>query len=570
MFCYAIHTNEKEPRAVKTVKIKVALDAESLRQIPGQRQELEWLWNKCRWVALHNHCLDWYKWAAKNGVSLDGCILAPLRFNRRNAWSGAACQIATGGPYWAKDETVTLAYRINKGGTWEERFKHGSKLVKGDRPYEAIAPVAHEYINLHGRELKRPENLDAKGWLSSVRAAEGLSEISCHSDFIGGLIKDFAASWDAYKDAKLTARHQPRFKDGRQNTVSTFSNAQTPPKLKNGIFEMCGMQVTPCDRSWQKRLGNFVPRSSKLAEKPSGWYLCISAATPSEALKPVLTSRRNKASAAAKKGIKGKAAQQAALDASADYQAAVSALDELKMQIEIDQYLASPASKLTGHRAGVDPGVKKIVALDNGALFNPNASRGRIAVHIESWQSRLDGMREANDRRLGLSWRMGKREATKNEAKLQRKIARLHERGANSSNMFNHKLATRLARTYDALYWENTQLGNLSKGVDPKLSADGSHWESNGAAAKTGLNYAMRHTCMGDLKAKTKQRLSGARKNWADIEPRNSSKECHACSEKGDRAKQDTFFCLNSKCGLHLVKQNADVNAAKNMKKRGD
>lgn len=566
---------------MKTVKIKVAPTPESLALIPDYLKELEWLWNKCRAVALHNQCLDWYRWAAKGNkdrapVDLEGCILAPLYFGRRSAWTGVSCRIATGGDYWRKDEAQVIQYRVNKGSEsspkWEPRTKHGYKLVEGDKPYARIEPVAHEFWAVGHRELKGVASLDSlNAVLQPMRKSEGLEPLTIPTDFIGGLIKDFETSFKAWLDPKLSQRHQPRYKDGKQSAIESLSNNQRGPKIDSikGLFIISGLKLEPCDRSWEARVADGVFRSSKIVKRPSGWYLCISVASPNEALKPTLTSRKNKAAAAAKKGIVGKAEQAQALANSAEYQAAVELLADNAQEIEIEKYLASPAHKLTGHSAGVDPGVKNIVALDNGALFNPNLSRGRIAVHIESLQARLDGAREVNDRRLGQVWRMGKRDATANERKLMAKISRLHERGANSSNAFNHKLATRLARTYDALYWEDTQIGNMSKAVEPKLAEDGSHWEANNAAAKTGLNYALRHTCMGDLRAKTAQRMDAARKIFKLVPAQGTSQSCHGCGEKGDRAKQDTFFCLNSSCELHLVNQHADVNAANNMKRKG-
>lgn len=51
------------------------------------------------------------------------------------------------------------------------------------------------------------------------------------------------------------------------------------------------------------------------------------------------------------------------------------------------------------------------------------------------------------------------------------------------------------------------------------------------------------------------------------VDPRNSSRTCHACGycDKANRPSQATFQCLE--CGLEM---NADVNAARNLKARGE
>ena len=74
---------------MKTAKIKVRPTPATRELIPGYLKDLEWVWNKCRQVALHNHCVKWYEWAEKGGTDLSGCIRTPLFFGRRSAWMGA-------------------------------------------------------------------------------------------------------------------------------------------------------------------------------------------------------------------------------------------------------------------------------------------------------------------------------------------------------------------------------------------------------------------------------------------------------------------------------------------------
>lgn len=84
-------------------------------------------------------------------------------------------------------------------------------------------------------------------------------------------------------------------------------------------------------------------------------------------------------------------------------------------------------------------------------MFKPNLKRDRIEIHIEKLQNQLSQIRLINDAKWKQAGLTGKRPQTKNEAKLQAKISRLHEKAANSTNAFNHKLSTRLARTYNAI-----------------------------------------------------------------------------------------------------------------------
>ena len=52
----------------------------------------------------------------------------------------------------------------------------------------------------------------------------------------------------------------------------------------------------------------------------------------------------------------------------------------------------------------------------------------------------------------------------------------------------------------------------------------------------------------------------------AKVDPRNTSKNCHACSKKGVRPEQATFHCTNDQCWV--TEYQADVNAALNIADR--
>ena len=561
---------------MKTIKVKVQPTPETLIKYEKICRELEWLWNYARAVALHNHCLEWYAWAEKKGVDLSGCIRTPLRFSKSGGWNGAACQIAKGGPYFKKSDKAPL---IHYG---DGKTKLGYELVAGDKPYERIKPEPHKYIEVpyfkEGvpliRELKgKSWGLDNMALLNASRSSQGLDELTCNSDFVGGLLADFEVAWRAYLDGKLPARKQPKYKDGKQCKISTLNNNQKAIPFKKGQFDGQGLVLEPCDRSYSKRLEGYVIKTYKLILKPSGFYLCLTTQSEAEEENRLELKRQKRVLIAIKKkvidGIKGKKEQANALANSEDYQAALAKKKSIENELPYLLIEDSKCAKRTGHMAGIDPGVKAIVATDEGHLFNPNESRQRIHNHIEKLQSKLDIMIEKNDKRLGQKWKGGQRRASNNEQKLRGKISRLHERAVNSSNAFNHKLSTRLARTYDVIAWEATALTNMGRQTTPKLAEDGSYYEQNGRTAKAGLNRSLKIACMGDLRTKTKSKLEEAGKLYIETEARFSSQRCHCCGGKGIRPAQDTFICVNESCSLFEQKQNADVNAARNHKKRG-
>lgn len=55
---------------MKTIKIKIKLSSEQVAVCDRYLDELTWLWNLALSNQLHNHCVDWYAWAAKRSADL--------------------------------------------------------------------------------------------------------------------------------------------------------------------------------------------------------------------------------------------------------------------------------------------------------------------------------------------------------------------------------------------------------------------------------------------------------------------------------------------------------------------
>lgn len=590
---------------MKTIKIKVQLTPEQIQKYNGFLEELTWLWNKLLANQLYNHCLTWYEWADKKSDQisaalqdkleqqqenlslkkpatkkrkkskvdnniLDGfspfdltdIIKCPLNFGN-SAFLGATCRIATGGNYWKKDESIKIAYKNSKN---EIAYKHGYKLVEGDKPYTRIKPEPHNYrlVNMgenQKRELKQSSVFDHLGILNTIRKADGLPELTIKTDFISGIIqKDFDVAWKAFLDPKLINRKKPRFKRDKE-LVTTITNNQKPPKVdfdKNTINIHGLGDVIIIDKNYQKRLeiDSMIPRTYALTRKPSGYYVCITIAHPLVEEKKSLDKKLSKVGKS-----EGKESSEYI-----DIQTRIKEINET-----IAEHGRKPQHKLEREiSTGIDPGVKAVIASDHGALFKPNLKRDRIEIHIEKLQNQLSQTRLINDAKWKEAGNTGKRPHSLNEDKLQAKISRLHEKAANSTNAFNHKLSSRLARTYNAIAWEDTQIQNLMKQCDPKLSGEHQGYEKNGAAAKTGLNRSLRMRSLGDLKAKTKTKVEQLGGKFKEPAAHNSSKTCFLCKHEGERTEQHVFICKNPECRHFNLKVQADVNAASNHKKNAE
>lgn len=569
---------------MKTIKIKVKLTPNQIESCDKYLEELSWVWNLILANQLHNHCIYWYEWATELSIklaktnekleklkpeqqqliksyynsttkpklskkdqelvnkynilsrwspfSLEGIIPVPLRIGN-SAYEGLSCQIATGGSYWKQNQNTVIPVNTKKGIS----FIKGSKLVKGDKPWQQVEIKPHEYKRFpsgkyEGRELITLGKFDNLNGLNALRASQNLPDLTVSSNYIGGLLGFFKESWKAFLDSKRIISRKPKFKRDTDK-ITTLSNNQCPPNridVDKNIIAITGFgAVTVNDKSWVKRLNlsQSLPRTYMLTKRPSGYYINIVVAHPLQEEKSALANKLPK--------IKKQFGEN-----SQEYADIKSKLKFIEQQIK-----ESSIIKGKGLSAIINPGVPSVVSTDHGALFLPNLTRERISIHIEKLQSRLNKAKNINDAKWKASGNKGARPKTKNEIKLQSKISRLHERGANSANCFNHKLSTRISRTYDHIYWEDTQLNNLLKQAEPQSLPENVGY---GASVKHGLNWITKQRCLGDLKSKTKQKIQAKSGSFEDTKGNHTTQTCHCC---------------NKKSVFNQVQQ-TDINAAKN------
>lgn len=193
---------------------------------------------------------------------------------------------------------------------------------------------------------------------------------------------------------------------------------------------------------------------------------------------------------------------------------------------------------------GIDMGIACFATLDNGQqIDNPK--------HFKVYEERL-----AKESRA-LS---AKKRGSNRWKKQAQKLARLHHKIACVRKDFLHKQSTMIAEQYGQVTLEALKIKNITRRAKKKESEDGS-FLPNGQSAKSGLNKSILDAgwgMFGDMLAyKTKV-------VWVD--PKYSSQECSHCGhvDRASRKSQSEFEC--AACGHQ---ENADINAAKNIKGRG-
>lgn len=133
------------------------------------------------------------------------------------------------------------------------------------------------------------------------------------------------------------------------------------------------------------------------------------------------------------------------------------------------------------------------VGLDAGVAHTLTTSAGR---HIDGPRALACNLRrlkrlqqqQARQTKGGANW-----------CKTQEKIAALHEKIRRTRKAFAHQQTTFLLRTYDTIAIEDLNHDGMARRAKPKPKEDGTGYEHNGAAAKTGLNRSLRDAGIGTL-----------------------------------------------------------------------
>lgn len=210
----------------------------------------------------------------------------------------------------------------------------------------------------------------------------------------------------------------------------------------------------------------------------------------------------------------------------------------------------APTVRPTALRVGLDAGVVHTFTTDTGRHIDGPAALARNLRRLEVLQQQM-----ARQTKGGANWR-----------KTVAKIATLHERIRRTRKLFAHKTSTFLLRTYGTVVLEDLNHAGMARRAVPKLAPDGSHWEQNGAAAKSGLNRSLRDAGLGALMTMLDAKGEERGRVVLRVDPRHTSQTCSACGtiDPASRRDQATFIC--TACGHRT---NADANAARNILSRG-
>ena len=202
--------------------------------------------------------------------------------------------------------------------------------------------------------------------------------------------------------------------------------------------------------------------------------------------------------------------------------------------------------------------VKNAIAGDLGLNKLISLSNGEIITNPKFFQQ--------PERRKAIRARRAsrKRKGSKNRAKAYQYLAKIEPKISNQKQDYHWKIARDLCRKAEILIFEDLKIKGLLKKSQPKQDEYG-RYIKNGRNAKKALSRLIADASWGELKLKIKSVAEKLGLYFVEVDPKNSSRQCHQCGyiDKENR-KKERFFCLN--CN-HL--EDSDIQASKNILARG-
>jgi putative transposase len=193
---------------------------------------------------------------------------------------------------------------------------------------------------------------------------------------------------------------------------------------------------------------------------------------------------------------------------------------------------------------GIDVGVSLVAADSNGGQIKP-----------------LDLVRELTKLRLRAQQLSRKSKGSKNRAKAKSRLAKQNLRIANMRKDFLHKLSLQYAENQGIVVVEDLKIKNMTKSAKGTEEKPGKNVKQ-----KQGLNRSITQQSWGLFFELLEYKVIARGGRFIKVDPQHTSQKCNVCGHvsKENRLKQEKFVC--KACGH---KDNADVNAAKNIRDRG-
>lgn len=204
-----------------------------------------------------------------------------------------------------------------------------------------------------------------------------------------------------------------------------------------------------------------------------------------------------------------------------------------------------PVARIESQDVGIDMGVVRLATLSDGSYFeNPkflaqHARKIRILQRKLARQKKGSNSREKTKHRLAKEWQ-----------KVRRK---------RSDHL--HKVSTSICRKFTTIYIEDLKLANMTKSSKGTIKNPGKMVKQ-----KAGLNKSILDAGLHQFRQMLEYKTAFQSGTLVAVNPVYTSQTCSCCGHiaKENRTSQSVFQCVS--CSFA---ENADVNAAKNIRASG-
>lgn len=193
----------------------------------------------------------------------------------------------------------------------------------------------------------------------------------------------------------------------------------------------------------------------------------------------------------------------------------------------------------------IDPGVATFATFSDGTKIESINSFRKYELKLACEQKELKN----------------KKKFSKNWHKQKRKVGKVHFKIKNTRKDHLHKASTATVRKYRLIFFEDSKVSNLIRSASGTIENPGVN-----VGAKSGLNKSIFDQGWYEFRRQLEYKSSWRGGQVFLVDPRYTSQICSKCGykDKNNRKSQSKFLCLE--CGHS---ENADLNAAKNILKRG-
>jgi putative transposase len=194
---------------------------------------------------------------------------------------------------------------------------------------------------------------------------------------------------------------------------------------------------------------------------------------------------------------------------------------------------------------GIDRGIALFLADSDGRTVENIRAGGHLETRIARAQRQVDH----------------KKRGSENQHKARAKVAKLLRLAARQREVLVHTASLYYAENYGTVVIEKLNLKNMTASAKGDEENPGSN-----VRQKAGLNRAMLDTAGGKFVEALKYKVDERGGRVPEVNPAGTSTTCSecGCDDPRNRPSQAVFHCIS--CGHE---ENADFNAAKNIKARG-